>query len=166
MAEIIENRGRWNALVRRLSNLSRYHTEVGFPLSGKVEEPSRVGSGHEPARSMVDLAFIASVHEYGTRDGRVPARPFFRPALDGNREAISEIQDVALARVVRGTCTVKEGLALVGEKACSLIRKQIRALKWPPLKPTTIKRKGSSKLLIDTGQLINSVQHVERVRGA
>jgi len=30
---------------------------------------------------------------------------------------------------------------------------------WPPLSPETIKRKGSSKPLIDTGKLRNSVTH-------
>jgi len=30
---------------------------------------------------------------------------------------------------------------------------------WPPLKPETIKRKGSSKPLIDTGKLMNSITH-------
>ncbi len=30
---------------------------------------------------------------------------------------------------------------------------------WPPLKPATIKRKGSSKPLIDTGKLRNSIVH-------
>lgn len=30
---------------------------------------------------------------------------------------------------------------------------------WPPLKPETIKRKGSSKPLIDTGRLRNSITH-------
>ena len=30
---------------------------------------------------------------------------------------------------------------------------------WPPLKPQTIKRKGSSKPLIDTGRLRNSIIH-------
>ncbi|RLI81339.1 hypothetical protein DRP04_06355 [Archaeoglobales archaeon] len=30
---------------------------------------------------------------------------------------------------------------------------------WPPLKPSTIKRKGSDKPLIDTGKLLNSITH-------
>lgn len=30
---------------------------------------------------------------------------------------------------------------------------------WPPLKPETVKRKGSSKPLIDTGKLRNSITH-------
>lgn len=30
---------------------------------------------------------------------------------------------------------------------------------WPPLKPETIRRKGSSKPLIDTGRLRNSITH-------
>lgn len=33
---------------------------------------------------------------------------------------------------------------------------------WAPLKPSTIKRKGSSKPLIDTGQLRNSIVVIER----
>lgn len=30
---------------------------------------------------------------------------------------------------------------------------------WPPLKPSTVKRKGSDKPLIDTGKLLNSITH-------
>lgn len=41
---------------------------------------------------MIDLARVL---EYGTLDGRIPARPLFRPTMEGIREAVSQNMEIA-----------------------------------------------------------------------
>jgi len=54
-------------------------------------------------------------------------------------------------------------LSEVGEWMTAKTKAKIRGLKSPPNAASTIKRKKSSNPLIDTGQMINSIQHVEHI---
>jgi len=55
----------------------------------------------------------------------------------------------------------KQQTRKAGIVAADSVKKYIRNQppQWPPLKAATIKRKGSSKMLIDHGDLINSITH-------
>lgn len=56
---------------------------------------------------------------------------------------------------------IEKTLRLAGSYLEGKIKEKITNTdpEWPPLKPETIKRKGSSKPLIDTGKLRNSIVH-------
>jgi phage gpG-like protein len=47
------------------------------------------------------LVNIAAVHEFGTRDGRVPARPYVAPTLEERRDEIVRAYEEAIERVFR-----------------------------------------------------------------
>ena len=47
------------------------------------------------------LINIAAVHEFGTRDGRVPARPYIGPALAENEDRIVRIYEEAVEKTFR-----------------------------------------------------------------
>ena len=140
------------------------YTLVGFPEKGTAGLPTQSGSRHEEY-DWDTVIGIASVHEFGTLDGNVPARPFLRPAIDGGHDEIAKVKQRALELMIDGKLTSKQALAVVGEYAQGRIQRAIDRVTSPALKPATIKRKGSSKPLIDTGQMRNSVQHVEVMSG-
>jgi hypothetical protein len=56
--------------------------------------------------------------------------------------------------------TTAMALGQMGNFLVGAVRKQIRNGHFVPLKPATIRRKGSSKPLIDTGQMMNGVTYV------
>ena len=51
----------------------------------------------------------------------------------------------------------EQALGQLGEMTKGDVQTEIRSGDFAPLKPATIKRKGSSRPLIDTGQMVQSI---------
>lgn len=108
---------------------------------------------------------LAGVHEFGaeieTRFGtvKIPERSFIRATVDANDGYKDLIRKLA-TRVASMKIGLPEALGILGEKVVSDMRTRIERGIPPPNAASTIARKGSSKPLIDTGQLKNSITYV------
>ncbi len=112
--------------------------------------------GAEPHGELT-VADIATIHEFGL--GNVPERSFLRAWADENVEEIKkDLGGIGIA-VVEGKLTAEQGLERFGVLAVGQIQKRIVAGIEPPLAPATIKRKGSSTPLVDTGQLKSAITY-------
>lgn len=101
------------------------------------------------------VAYVATIHEFGT--ARIPARPFMRPAVaDNGQQWLDQLADGAKASLAGGPAPAAV-LELVAMGAAGNVAEKIVAVTSPALSPMTVKRKGSSKPLIDTGQMLQSV---------
>jgi HK97 gp10 family phage protein len=99
---------------------------------------------------------LAIYHEFGT--STLPARPFLRPALLEKREQHVKFLQTALGQVVSGGKDLHEMLEALGLKAAADVRHFVQAGKVrPKSSDETNRRKGSTKTLIDTGQLVNAI---------
>lgn len=118
--------------------------EVGFP-SGSI-------GGKRP----VDAAVIAVAmfNEFGTRT--IPERPFIRNTIRSHRDEYIEAMAEGAAAVVRGESDIEDALSKLGLKAAGDIQRAMPGTP-PPNKPSTVAKKGSSKTLIDTGRLRQSI---------
>lgn len=105
---------------------------------------------------------IAHWNEFGTK--RAPSRPAFRNSVDRNREKITEAISRIAAGIVDGRDTLSSGTKKLGLFGQALVRDEITILDHPPNAEYTIKKKGSSNPLIDTGQLRKAVSF-EVIRG-
>ena len=105
------------------------------------------------------VAAVAAWNEFGTET--IPERPFFRNAL---AEAERGVSNILAKGIDTKKMVVDEQLAgRVGEYVQGKIQDSITSLKEPPNAPETVRRKGSSNPLLDTGTLRNSVAwEVER----
>lgn len=103
------------------------------------------------------VADIANVHEFGL--GHVPQRSFIRAYFDGNEVKLKENVVKLLESVVAGKRTKEQVLEILGARIVGEIQQRISKGISPPLKKQTIDRKGSSKPLIDTGQLRASITY-------
>ena len=139
----------WKALVQSLSVLKHGDSYARAGVIGKQAE-----AAHEGGLTNGELALI---HEFGTADGRIPSRSFMRAPFDANKSRYIEMLRKLLKAVYEGKATVPQVLGIVAMKMASDQQAAIRAGIPPPLKLKTIARKGSSKPLIDTGQLIRSI---------
>lgn len=127
------------------------HAQAVFADDGAFESPSAVTVGD-----------VATWMEFGTRT--VPARSFVRSWFDENQSFITETlqkQFAAVAAGKRDAETAAERCALAFEGS---VKQRISRGIPPPLAPATIARKGSSKQLIDTGQLRNAVRGKAEVK--
>ena len=121
--------------------------EVGVPASASGDKG-------------VSLALIAAVHEFGSLDGRIPQRSFLRPAIEKNLEAFKRITFDSLVKVAEGRMPLSTAFGRLGQAAVSAVKTEMTTGSYVPLKPATIKRKGSSRPLIDTGNLRQSITYV------
>lgn len=100
------------------------------------------------------VAMVAAILEYGAPRAGIPPRPFFRNMI---AEKQDEWGPAIGALLVANDFDAKVTLSLTGEAIAGQLRESILKTNYPPLKPATIRAKGFSKPLVDTGQMLNSV---------
>jgi hypothetical protein len=84
-----------------------------------------------------------------------------RLAFENNLAPLQELKKARILAVARGVETAETAIKKIGEWFTARTKLTIRDGGFVPLKPQTIKRKKSSRPLIDTAQMLNSIQHVE-----
>ena len=133
-------------LLREAAKRRDTTVEVGFFSEARYEDGTPV-------------AAVAAWNEFGTET--IPERPFFRRAIAEMEDGISK---VVKAGIDTEKMVVDERLAdRVGAYAQGQIQESITALKEPPNAPGTVRQKGSSNPLLDTGHMRESVSwEVER----
>lgn len=106
----------------------------------------------KPHAKSLNVATVAFWNEFGTINA--PPRPFFRRMIAAKSPRWGE----ALAKIAKASgYNSKRTLALMGTGIKDQLVKSIVDFTTPPLAPSTIKRKGFSKPLIDTGVMQRSV---------
>lgn len=140
------------ALKKEIDKLrTPYYTLVGIHES----------AGVEPNSGGMTVATLGAIQHFG--NDVIPERRW----LDtGAESGTKEYLDVIREGVEDGLDS-KQIMARVGLEAEGAIKQYITDLDTPPNKPSTIKRKGSSNPLIDTGNMRASVTStVERKKPA
>lgn len=114
-----------------------------------------IGEGTYPdGTSVLD---IANFQEFGTET--IPSRSFIRAWYDENAEKNQRRVSAGVKRVVAGVMSWFDMWSTLGMACVGEIQQRISSNIPPPLSPKTIKRKGSSVALIDTGQLRQSITY-------
>lgn len=123
---------------------------IGIP----AERASRPGD--EPNNA--ELMFI---HTNGSPRKRIPPRPVIEPAIEESMDQITKAMEAAAVAAVDGDMGEFEAClddaGTYGENAAV---QRFGSAQLAPNSPSTIRRKGSSAPLIDTGSLKASVTHV------
>jgi phage gpG-like protein len=137
-------------LLERIAELGEPKVYIGIPSSAN------------PRQGAANNATIAAVHELGAPSRGIPARPFLIPTMQNNADKYTTL----MAQGFRNALQDKEKAAEVYEKiglvASSDVKDYIVSGQFVPLKESTIDRKGSSKPLIDSGELRNSISYEVR----
>jgi len=123
--------------------------EVKF---GILEAEGNVNHGGK--QTVLDIAVI---HEFGL--GHVPRRSFIADYVDQNATRMYAQAKALMVSVVKGNRTKGQILEILGQRWVGEMQKRISSGISPSLAPQTIKRKGSSTPLIDTGQLRASITY-------
>jgi len=99
------------------------------------------------------VAMVATVNEFG---GSGPPRPFFRLMVAEKSGAWPEAVRLNLKAT---DYDAHKTLDRMGQGIKAQLQDSIKTLTDPPLAPSTIKRKGFAKPLIDTSVMLNSVDY-------
>lgn len=135
---------------------SRSEVVVGVVDGGGVDG---LPGGSEHSDDGISIAGLAAVHEYGLG---VPERAPLRKTFDEIEGRLGVAAQRLFAQMVDGHIAKREMLGTLGLFASSQVRRTIQAGVEPPNAPATIKRKGSSKPLIDEGILLSAYTHEVR----
>jgi len=141
-------------IMRDMQRLKGASTRIGIQAGEKRDDG-------------VDMVDIAAFNEFGTE--RIPARPAHAQAFDANRQVMEQSITRAFDGILAGRLTVEKAMGLLGEKYQAIVRDHIEAFTDPPNAESTQERKGAKvgpgvmvdNPLIDTGQMVQSVRHVE-----
>ena len=143
----------YQAFVRRMKKYAKGpHVMVGV----QSNDAERGGQGSAFGDSNVRLA---AVHEFGSRDGRIPQRSFIRASIDRERQLLERMMDRAVLAIAKDGNAAKH-LGLIGERArAEMVRTIDQSIGLAPLTPAGIRSKQvpSTTPLIDTGQLKGSI---------
>lgn len=108
-----------------------------------------------------DIAEIAMIHEYGAPKAKIPERSFIRSTFRNKRSELAALQARICALVLAGKLDEKKAMALIGAWSVGAIKATItKDGNLAPLAASTIAAKGSSRPLVDTSQLVNSITFV------
>lgn len=136
-------------LGRRLADIEKLCVEVGFHAG--EHNYSEVGE------DSIDVAQIAAINEFGTET--IPARPFMHNAVQKGQDKVAQMMASEMQQIMQGK-SVDQALLTVGALMKALIQEEITFGDFAPNAPSTIKAKGSSHPLIDTGLMRQSVHEV------
>lgn len=143
----------WKQLQETLKTLgSGDHVKVGVLDDGKGAEQ------HDP-KSKFTTAQIAAVMEYGTSDGKIPARPWISATFDANRPQYLLMLRRLLVQVVDGRMTLERVLNIMGAQIASDIKARVTQGEPipPPNAPSTIARKEA----LNRGKVRGKIVHRE-----
>ncbi|MGZ2501744.1 hypothetical protein EHI47_11700 [Rhizobium leguminosarum] len=127
--------------------------------------PQTVKVGFPAGEADQDNINKAIWNEFGTRGGvsgggwggPIPERPFMRNAMRSNQIRYVNAMRSSAAKIVRGETTLGTTMQKLGIFAQGHIQAEITSLMSPSNSPVTIALKGSSKPLIDSGEMRGAV---------
>lgn len=137
----------WKDLQKRILKFKKAVIKVGI----------QAGSGRN--KDGVRVVDYGAWNEFGTTQvgGNIPERSFIRSTATSKKNWNKEI-DQAYINVIDNKYSPLGAIGIVGVKAVDDIKATITAGVSPENAPATIKEKKSSKTLIDTGLLRNSIR--------
>lgn len=161
----------YKKILKEIKKLDNSFTAVGW-----------FGHGGTPAD---DVAARAAVNEYGasirvtkkmrgylagalginlkkkTRFIKIPSRPFVRKTASlFKRRAIKRIE-IEYGNMLLGRITAKHALSRLGEWYAGRTKWVMTHVRFTPNHPATIRKKGSSRPLIGSGEMMNRIDHKE-----
>lgn len=152
----VQRTGSLEAAIARLASLDATRVTVG--LQGT---PATTASGEASASELVR---IATANHYGTRT--IPPRPFLTTSLRRNGKAWTRFMRAAAQHKARGQSqAATRQLRLLGLKAVGDTQAALRDGPWAPNADATVRRKGSNRPLVDTGQMVQSIRSAVEVPG-
>lgn len=136
---------------RMLKEIADKEVRIGFQHGKATEEDG------------TDVCDVAAWNELGTVN--MPSRPFLRKSVDENEGKINSFLQSKMKDLVRGV-SAEQVLKEIGIFQKDLIQEKITEGSFAPSAESTVRQKGSSKPLIDSGRMRQSVNYVIQKKGS
>lgn len=120
-----------------------------------------IGIHQDSINDGLSIAEYAAYNEFGTID--IPERSFMRSTFDEKQSEINADMAKRYKQVIDGKIGVHRALSLIGMRHAQDIQEKIGSNIQPANSEATIARKKSTKTLIDTGAMRQSIRHVVKL---
>ena len=141
-------------LKKDLERISKSEVLVGIPASAATRK-----------KGPINNASLMFVFSKGSPLKKIPARPWIELAVKANKELITPHLGAAAKAVLdKNPVRAERELKLAGTVAANAAKRWATDPRngWAPNAPSTIRRKGSDRPGIDTGQLRRAITAVVR----
>lgn len=128
-------------------------------MAGAVRSADYVKVGFLAGATYPDgtpVAMVAAIQNWGAPRANIPPRPFFSNMIERKSP---EWGPATGALLVANDYDAAKTLEQVGQAIAGQLRQSIIDTNDPALAPSTIKRKGFSKPLVERGIMLNAVDH-------
>jgi len=143
VTSFIKRKGGIEKLQARVGEIARSgRVKVGIPTGTKSQEGT-------------PLSLIGSAHEFGIG---VPERPFLRNTVRAKKVDYVRLNRINIVRILHGDLTPQQALDQLGRMAVGHVQNFINTNSYT-LAASTIRRKGSSQALVDTGGMKGAMSH-------
>lgn len=139
-----------------IQDLTGYRGKIyfGVPRDTTIRHTGKV--------ERIDNATILAIMEHGSPVKNIPPRPLLKPVLNKHKDKILEIFGKVYAMLLAGD---EQGADRELDILAQRVQRWTQAFftednGWAPNAPSTIRRKGSDKPLIDTGSLRQSIRGI------
>jgi len=148
----------WKRIKKQLLDSSRLVVKIGV-IGGGGEHNYNVHSDVEGKGegSNIDLPKLAIMMEYGVPSKGISARPFIAQTYEKNSANTKKFIDAVVSGFYSGAHDLKTGANKIGIWYKGKIQETFRTGSFEANKPKTVAKKGSSRPLIDTGRLRQSI---------
>lgn len=137
-------------LLQRIQDLGQPKVYIGIPSSNNARE----GESNN--------ATIAAIHELGAPSRNIPARPFLILTMETNAKKYVMLMAQGFKTALENKASADEVYEKIGVVASDDVKDYIVNGSFTPLSQKTIDAKGSSKPLIDTSEMRNSIHYKVR----
>jgi phage gpG-like protein len=136
-------------LLKEIKKADKSYVEVGILADSATSKVYKSG---------ITVLAVAAIHEFGL--GNNPIRSWLRAPQEAKKKDIEKFIAREFKKVVEDGEDVKKALGRVGAFVSNISKGAFTSDgygTWAPLEAETIKRKGSSKILIDKGTLRRAI---------
>jgi phage gpG-like protein len=144
-----------SAFAKRTKELER---EMKKALKSSVDVGIVNGNYGQEIYDGLTVVQVGASHEYGVGD--IPQRSFLRMPFDVKETELSRYIASQFKKLERGNTDTRTALGRVGVKARNIVVEAFSTGgfgQWPDISAMTKEAKGSSKILINTSTLRNSI---------
>lgn len=143
---------RLKEVMKRSKQLNHLQLVVGIPSDENSREES----------TSITNAELGAIHEFGAPEKNIPERSFMRSSASEEANNLGRLAKIQISECLRGETSAHDAFATVGVYLQGKIVDKITDGDFEPNTEATVKRKKSSKPLIDTGQLRGAITYEVR----
>lgn len=147
-----EYNGGLKGLLERFRDIGKPKVYIGVPASKN--------SIHKDSK--INMATLFALHVYGVPTRGIPQRDPLRPPLIANAQRYTDLLAIGLKNALSDGTDPKIVYEKIGIVATNDVKDYFITGNFKALSEKTIKAKGSSKPLLDTGELRNSISYEVR----